>query len=114
MALLQVGPVLAAFYTLPIRLPEMLSSPLKKSSVLWQRMLLILGAGLPFLVLSTSSSILQTWHARTSRAAAKDPYSLYSASNGGSMLCLFSYPALLEPLLGLIEQSRLWEWDTGS
>jgi len=109
-ALLQVGIVLAAFYALPIRLPEMLSSPLKQSPVLWLLMLLIVGAGLPFLVLSTYSSILQSWYGSTSHATGNDPYTLYSASNLGSMLGLFSYPVLIERHLGLIEQSRLWEW----
>lgn len=109
-ALLQVGIVLAVFYVLPIRLPEILSSPLKQSPVLWLLMLLIVGAGLPFLVLSTYSSILQSWYASTSRGTGNDPYALYSASNLGSMLGLFSYPVLIERHLGLIEQSRLWEW----
>jgi hypothetical protein len=88
----------------------MLSSPLKQSPVLWLLMLLIVGAGLPFLVLSTYSSILQSWYASTSRATGNDPYTLYSASNLGSMLGLISYPVLIERHLGLIEQGRLWEW----
>jgi len=109
-ALLQVGILLTAFFALPIRLPEILSSPLKQSPVLWLLMLLIVGVGLPFLVLSTYSSILQTWYASGSRMTANDPYTLYSASNLGSILGLISYPALIERHLGLIEQSRLWEW----
>jgi len=40
-ALLQVGILLTAFFALPIRLPEILSSPLKQSPVFWLLMLLI-------------------------------------------------------------------------
>jgi spermidine synthase len=109
-ALIQVGLVLAAFFALPIRLPEMLGSSARYGPVVWLLMLLIVGVGLPFLVLSTYSSILQTWYASTSRAKVNDPYTLYSASNLGSALGLFSYPILMERNLGLAAQSRLWEW----
>ncbi len=109
-ALLQVGLVLAAFFALPIRLPEILGSSLRQSPVVWLLMLLIVGVGLPFLVLSTYSSILQTWYASTARAGVNDPYTLYSASNLGSAIGLFSYPIVIERNLGLMEQSRLWEW----
>jgi hypothetical protein len=109
-ALLQMGIGLAAFLALPIRLPEVLSSPFKESPTLWLLMLLTVGMGLPFLVLSTYSSTLQTWYASTSRMAVHDPYILYSASNLGSALGLFTYPVMIERHLGLTEQSRLWEW----
>lgn len=109
-ALLQVGIILVAFLALPIRLPDLSSSPLKQSPTLWLLMLLAVGMGLPFLVLSTYSSLLQTWYASTSRAAVNDPYALYSANNLGSVLGLLTYPVLIERHLGLIEQSRLWEW----
>jgi spermidine synthase len=107
-AILQLAIVLAAFFALPIRLPEL--SPLTNSPTLWLLMLLALGMGLPFLVLSTFSSTLQTWYASTSRAALQDPYILYSAGNLGSALALFAYPVIVERHLGLAEQSRLWEW----
>jgi len=109
-ALMQVGLVLAAFFALPIRLPDMLASSWRQSPVIWLLMLLIVGVGLPFLVLSTYSAILQTWYASTARAKVNDPYILYSASNLGSALGLFSYPILMERHLGLMAQSRLWEW----
>ncbi len=50
-ALLQMGIVLTALFALPIRLPQMLSSPLSHSPVLLVVMLLIVGVGLPFLFL---------------------------------------------------------------
>jgi spermidine synthase len=109
-ALLQAGMVLAAFLALPIRLPAMLGSPLKHNPTLWLLSLLAIGIGLPFLVLSSFSSTIQTWYASTSRKAVNNPYVLYAAGNLGSMLALFAYPLLMERYLGLSEQSKLWEW----
>jgi hypothetical protein len=64
--------------------------------------------GLPFFVLAATGPLLQSWFARLGHASSKDPYFLYAASNAGSLLGLLSYPAALEPLLRLDEQSRLW------
>jgi hypothetical protein len=52
--------------------------------------------------------MLQAWFARTGHPQALDPYFLYGASNLGSFFALLAYPALLEPLLTLRDQSRLW------
>jgi hypothetical protein len=52
--------------------------------------------------------LLQAWFARTDHPAAKDPYFLYAASNVGSFLALLSYPAVIEPLIRLSDQTRLW------
>lgn len=109
-SLLQMGLALTAFLVLPIRLPEMMNSPLRHSPAIWLVGLLIVGLGLPFLVLSTYSSILQAWHASTPFSNLRDPYTLYSASNVGSMVGLFSYPIWIERHLGLTEQSHVWEW----
>ena len=64
--------------------------------------------GLPFLVLSTSAPLLQAWFARTDHKLASNPYPLYSASNLGSMMSLFSYPFLVEPVLGAQQQTQVW------
>ena len=40
--------------------------------------------------------------------SARDPYFLYSASNLGCLLALASYPAVVEPIFTLREQTRLW------
>jgi len=109
-ALVQVGIVSVVFFFLPIRLPEMLDSPLKHNPTLWLLLLLTIGMGLPFLVLSTFSSTIQTWYASTSRNGVNNPYVLYAAGNLGSTLALFAYPLLMERYLGLSEQSQLWGW----
>jgi hypothetical protein len=71
------------------------------------RILLSLSAsvGLPFLLLSATSPLLQAWQARSGAAS---PYRLYALSNAGSMLALLSYPVLIEPRLSTLHQSTLW------
>ena len=52
--------------------------------------------------------MVQRWLASTRHRAARDPYFLFAASNGGSLLGLLAYPFLVEPLLGLDDQGRAW------
>lgn len=70
----------------------------------------ILGAlaatvGLPFLLLSATSPLVQAWYA--SREGLR-PYRFYALSNAGSLLALLSYPLLVEPLLSTHRQALLW------
>ncbi len=76
--------------------------------VIWLLKSLLLMVGLPFLMLSTGGPLLQQWFSTTGHSAAKDPYFLYSASNLGSLAALLGYPLLVEPSLGLSQQSRWW------
>ena len=72
-------------------------------------MILLAGTiGPPFFVLSTSASVLQHWFSRTDHQSASDPYFLYAASNLGSFVALAAYPTIVEPLLSVRDQSRLW------
>ena len=70
--------------------------------------LVVLGAsvGLPYLVLCTTSPLLQRWFAAD--LPGRSPYRLFALSNLASMLALLLYPAVLEPALGLGEQMRAW------
>lgn len=70
--------------------------------ILW---LLALTIGLPFLVLSSTSPLLQAWYAR-SRGAS--PYRFYALSNLGSLLALLAYPVLVEPQLSSSHQATGW------
>lgn len=77
------------------------------------RILLVLLAtvGLPYLLLSTTSSLVQAWYGLRQTALGKEaayPYRLYALSNFGSMLGLLSYPFLLEPALSLRLQALSW------
>ncbi len=69
---------------------------------------LLVSIGLPFFVVSTSAPLLQHWFGRTRHRAASDPFFLYAASNAGSLGALLAYPFLIEPLVPLSVQSRIW------
>src|SRR5581483_12199299 len=64
--------------------------------------------GLPFFAVAANAPMLQAWFARTGHPQALDPYFLYGASNLGSFCALLAYPILIEPMLTLRDQSRLW------
>jgi SAM-dependent methyltransferase len=68
--------------------------------------LLTFSIGLPFLLLSSTSPLLQTWYAR--RAADRSPYHLFALSNLASLLALLSFPFLIEPRLSSRHQAALW------
>ena len=62
--------------------------------------------GLPFLLLASTSPLLQVWLAR--REDGTVWYRLFALSNTGSLLALFAYPTLVEPHLTLKLQRSLW------
>jgi hypothetical protein len=64
--------------------------------------------GLPFLALSTTAPLLQSWAAKSRHPALADPYPLYAVSNAGSLLGLLAYPFLLEPRVTTAAQMRAW------
>jgi len=68
--------------------------------------ILVVAAGLPFFVLSTTGPLLQRWFARLSGDART--YRLYSVSNLGSLLGLLAFPFLMEPTLRMTWQGRIW------
>src|SRR5206468_7889517 len=68
--------------------------------------LLFVTVGLPYFLVSTTSSLLQAWYARTHAGVV--PYRLFALSNFASMLALVSYPLLVEPSLPTRLQGRVW------
>ena len=70
--------------------------------------LLLLAAtvGLPYLMLSTTGPLIQSWAARSGDSARV--YRLFSLSNLASLAALISYPFLIEPRLPLQGQSSVW------
>ncbi len=74
---------------------------------LWLVGLFAVSVGLPYFALSANGPLLQSWFARAA-GAGRDPYFLYAVSNAGSFLALLAYPLVMEPLLSLDGQSRLW------
>lgn len=59
---------------------------------------------LPFVVLSTTAVVAQRWLSRT----GEEPWSLYAASNAGSLGALLGYALIIEPFVGLELQRRAW------
>jgi hypothetical protein len=100
--------LLAPLPLLPIHLIPGWNPPTSDSPVGWLVLVLTVAVGLPFLVLSTTSPLVQHWFSRTGHPHAGDPYFLYRASNLGSALGLLSYPFVIEPFLGLRAQAQLW------
>ncbi|MCU1221951.1 MAG: integral rane protein-like protein [Edaphobacter sp.] len=62
--------------------------------------------GLPFLLLGSTSPLLQVWLSRSEEG--KVWYRLFALSNAGSLLALVVYPTLVEPHLSLKLQRILW------
>jgi SAM-dependent methyltransferase len=70
--------------------------------------ILAVSVGLPYVVISSTSPLLQQWFSTTGHRHAADPYFLYAAGNAGSLLGLLAYPFVIEPRLTLLDQTRLW------
>ncbi len=93
---------------LPLHLSATWIPPAQSTPVFWILGVLAVAVGLPFFVLSSSAPLMQRWFADSGHHQAHDPYFLYAASNIGSLAGLLAYPLLLEPMLRLSQQSRLW------
>ena len=93
---------------LPLSLPRGWTPPATTNPIPWILAALAVAVGAPFFVLSSSGPMMQRWFAASGNDAADDPYFLYAASNAGSLVGLLAYPLLMEPLLRLGNQSRLW------
>ena len=105
-ATLHAGVLLVAFLVLPIAV----TTPPSPDSIpiLWLLRELAVTVGLPFLAVSATAPLLQRWFSFSRHPSAHDPYFLYSLSNLGSVGALISYPFLIEPLIGLRDQSHAW------
>ena len=100
--------VAMAFAALPIAIAEGLGRPPGEYAAFWLIGLFAASIGLPFFAVAANAPMLQAWFSRTGHPQALDPYFLYGASNLGSFCALLAYPVLLEPMLTLRDQSRLW------
>lgn len=104
--------LLAAALSLPLVLKtdEVLSLA---HPVGWQLGVMAGMVAAPFFVLSASAPLLQRWFSLSSHKAAASPYSLYVASNIGSLLALLAYPFVIERYLHLGTQASLWTFGYG-
>ena len=107
-AIVHCGLLLLSLAVLPV-LPNAKWKPTDASDPSWPILgLLTVTIGLPYLALSTTSPLLQSWYARR---AGSVPYRLFALSNFASMLALLSYPLLIEPALTV--QTQSWAWSAG-
>ncbi len=95
-----------ATFSLPLAIGS--GRPAADGEIFWLLGLFTTSIGLPFFALAANGPLLQAWFARTDHPDAGDPYFLYAASNVGSFLALLSYPTVVEPLISLSAQTRLW------
>ena len=101
--------VLAAVLSLPLALSPLMPEPGRTPPALWLVEMLTLSVGAPFFALSATAPLLQAWRARTHPDdEGGGPWSLYGASNLGSLLALLAYPVLIEPQIGLAGQRAAW------
>ncbi|MCX7380187.1 MAG: hypothetical protein NT133_01950, partial [Alphaproteobacteria bacterium] len=102
--------LLAAGSLLPFGIDGGISPPAEGAPITWLLATLARLVGLPFLALSASAPLIQAWYGRTAYRGAGDPYFLYAASNAGSLVSLLAFPLLLERMLPLPAQSRVWAY----
>ncbi len=95
-----------ALFTLPIAPAEDWKPRGDEAPALHILLLLAVAVGLPYLLLSATSPLLQAWFARVRPGA--NPYRLFAISNLASLLALIGYPLAVEPFLGNQEQVALW------
>jgi len=73
--------------------------------------LLVSTVGLPCVLISATSPLLQAWYADLRPNSSV--YRLYALSNVGSMIGLLSFPLLVEPRWSSSIQARDWSWGYG-
>jgi hypothetical protein len=110
-ALVHLGVLAAAALTLPIGIAHGLGAPPSTGIGFWLVVLFAASIGLPFVALSASAPLLQSWFAASGHKQARNPYVLYAASNLGSFAALLAYPLAIESLLPL--RGQAWAWSAG-
>jgi SAM-dependent methyltransferase/MFS family permease len=103
---LHIGFALLCLVALPI-IPSVGWKPTGEEAPI-SRILLLLTVviGLPYVLLSTTSPLVQSWFARA--FPGRDPYRLFAVSNAASLIALVGYPFLLEPNAGTRAQAWIW------
>src|SRR5947208_2762877 len=110
-ALVHLAVLAVAALTLPIGIAQSFGNPPSTWIGFWLVGLFAASIGLPFVALSASAPLLQSWFAASGHPQARNPYVLYAASNLGSFAALLAYPLAIESMLPLREQA--WVWSVG-
>ncbi len=108
-ALLHMALLLVALALMPITPSESWKAHLDGNPTF--RVLLLLSAtvGLPYLVLSATGPLLQSWFGQVRPGVS--PYRLYALSNVGSLLALLSFPIYFEP--NFTRKTMALQWMVG-
>ncbi|HEY6967543.1 MAG TPA: fused MFS/spermidine synthase [Burkholderiales bacterium] len=105
-AILHAVLLAAALATLPIAPGERWKPIGAEEPISAILLLLTATVGLPYLLLASTSPLLQAWFTRARPGA--DPYRLFAVSNLASLLALVGYPLVVEPFFGNREQVLWW------
>ncbi|SDR64213.1 hypothetical protein SAMN05519103_09527 [Rhizobiales bacterium GAS113] len=108
-AILQIGILVAAVLLfLPIT-PSDALKPVDSKAPVW-RIISLLGSyvGMPYVVLSTTSPLLQRWLGHLDKKLLASRF--FAISNFGSFLGLLSYPFIFEPFMTTLDQTKLWSY----
>ncbi len=94
---------------LPLRITRLFGEPTSAAPALWLLGVLTVSVGPPFAALSATAPLVQAWRARGGFGdEGAGTWSLYAASNLGSLVALLAYPVLIEPLASLHLQAEGW------
>jgi len=106
----KVGPYHMLLLLIPfINLPLRIHAEFNPYAPLWNVLsTLATHVALPFVVLSTTAVVAQSWLSRSAAGKIHEPYPLYAASNAGALIALIGYTFLVEPFLGLTQLSLAW------
>ncbi|MCC3862338.1 spermidine synthase [Pseudemcibacter aquimaris] len=98
--------LIIAFAFLPMSPDQYLSEGSSNNPILNILILLSLAIGYPYFLLTTTSSLIQSWYGKLN--PDRSPYPLYALSNFGSLAALLSYPFFFEIRLALQDQTYYW------
>ena len=98
--------LVAALLLLPITPSEVWKPSGEGSPVARILGVLAVSVGGPYLMLSSTTPLLQAWFGRI--YLRRSPYRLYALSNAGSLLALLAYPVIVERWLHLPLQTGSW------
>ncbi len=99
---------LLCLVVLPILAPEALKPLGTEEPISRILVLLAVTIGLPYLLLSTTSPLIQSYFARLN--PGKNPYRLFALSNAASLAALVAYPTVIEPFVGVRAQAYGWSF----
>jgi SAM-dependent methyltransferase len=112
LAIMHTALLALAVATLPIAPAESWKPGGAEEPVSYILLLLGVAVGLPYLLLASTSPLIQAWYARA--YLERNPYRLFALSNLASLVALVGYPIAIEPWLAAREQVQGWSWLFGA